>query len=202
MYTLGAMLGMGLLGAVIPMLTVRRGSLPGWRHLVAYALFGALGLWALYYFAFLLVAVNLLVAGWWLVSWRQGRAGWRWLGRWALAQAGVLVLYAPWLPIAWRQATHPPVPPWRSVTGLGDLWLQTWSALSLGQSVEPGRVWPVLLLFALLAGLGLFGARSLRRGSGSVLRRRVGRRSSGRVLPGGGSSLATAQSRVTPAGRS
>ena len=78
-----------------------------------------------------------------------------WLGRWALAQGAVLLLYAPWLPIAWRQATQPPVPPWRSFTGLGDLLVQTWSALSLGQSVEPEQVWPVLVLFAGLFVLGL-----------------------------------------------
>jgi hypothetical protein len=113
----------------------------------------------LYYFAFLLVAVNLMVALWWLAARRKGRAGWGWLGRWALAQVAVLVLYAPWLPVAWRQATNPPVPPWRGFTGLGDLLVQTWSALSLGQSVEPAKVWPVLLLFVALFCLGLLSKR-------------------------------------------
>ena len=117
---------------------------------------GALGLWSLYYFAFLLVAINLMVGLWWLVGWRRRRAGLGWLGRWLLAQVAVLLLYALWLPVAWRQATDPPVPPWRGLVGLGDLLVETWSALSMGQSVVPGQVWPILLLFGVLFILGLF----------------------------------------------
>jgi hypothetical protein len=167
MYTLGAVLGMGVLGSVAPLLARRTAPKPiDRRRLAVYAVCGALGLWMLYYFAFLLVAINLMVALWWLITaWRHTawwrREGWRWLGAWGLAQAAVLLLYAPWMPTAWRQATQPPVPPWRSFTGLGDLLLQTWSALCLGQSVEVARVWPVLLLFAALFGLG-FLSRWLR----------------------------------------
>jgi mannosyltransferase len=157
MYTLGAVLGMGLLAATLSLLDdqpSRRFETSG--RVAAYAVLGALGLWVLYYFAFLLVAVNVMVGLWWLLRRRQGRAGGRWLGQWALAQGAVLLLYVPWLPVAWRQATSPPVPPWRSFAGLGDVLLQTWSALSLGQSADPAKVWPVLLLFAALFGLGLF----------------------------------------------
>jgi 4-amino-4-deoxy-L-arabinose transferase-like glycosyltransferase len=169
MYTLGAVLGLGLLGAVLsvcrPGIPTRRAGTESrptrWRWLALYTLCGSLGLWVLYYFAFLLVAVNLMVGVWWLLNRR--RVGWSWsfdwlrtwLGRWALAQGAVLLLYAPWLPTAWRQATQPPVPPWRSFTGLGDLLLQTGSALSLGQSVQPEKVWPLLVLFAALVVLGL-----------------------------------------------
>jgi mannosyltransferase len=160
MYTLGAALGLGLLAAVIPLLAnpdARGFAL--WGRLALYAACGALGLWTLYYFAFLLVAVNLMVGGWWLVGrWRR-RVDWGWLGRWVLAQGAVLLLYAPWFPVAWRQATEPPVPPWRGFTALGDLLVEGWSALSLGQSARPALVWPVLLLFALLFGLGLFSKR-------------------------------------------
>jgi uncharacterized membrane protein len=172
MYTLGAVLGMGVLGAVIPLLTAEPSVQPSrrdevWGRLAVYALCGALGLWMLYYFAFLLAAVNLMVGAWWLRQWRRGHkgpgqfpaVGWGWLGRWALAQAAVLLLYAPWIPIAWRQATDPPVPPWREFTPLGKLLLETWSALSLGQSVQAVHVWPVLLLFLALFGLGLFNRR-------------------------------------------
>jgi hypothetical protein len=160
MYTLGAVLGMGVLCALIPLLAApaSRRSL-SIKYLALYVLFGALGLWMLYYFAFLLVAINLLVGLWWLLARQRRGVGWGWLGRWALAQVAVLLLYAPWLPVAWRQATNPPVPPWRGFTGLGELLLETWSALSLGQSVEPAGVWPVLLLFAALFGLGLFSKR-------------------------------------------
>jgi hypothetical protein len=46
------------------------------------------------------------------------------------------------------------VPPWRDFTGLGELLADTWTALSLGQSVEPAQVWPVLMIFAVLFALG------------------------------------------------
>ncbi len=81
--------------------------------------------------------------------------GWAWLGRWLLAQAVVVLLYLPWIPIAWRQATQPPVPPWRGFTSLAEVLAETWSALSFGQSVEPARVWPLLVLIAVLFALGL-----------------------------------------------
>jgi hypothetical protein len=188
MYTLGAALGLGLLDVTLSLLQ-GRGRV---RHLALYGLFGALGLWILYYFAFLLAAVNLIVLGWWLqvyfnfpgklIAWqksaprrglepknlkgtrwlatrRQGRAAWRWLGRWALAQGAVLLLYVPWLPIAWRQATDPPVPPWRSFTPLGQVAVEAWTALSLGQSADPARVWPLLLTTAGLLLIGLLAAR-------------------------------------------
>ncbi|MBN1136457.1 MAG: glycosyltransferase family 39 protein [Anaerolineae bacterium] len=163
MYTLAATLGMCLLEAILPLLAARPAILPSWHRLAAYAVCAALGLWVLYYFAFLLAAVNLVVFAWWLINARRhggdaGALGGRWLVRWLLAQAVALLLYAPWLPVAWRQATQPPVPPWRSFTALGDLLVQTWSALGLGQSAQPTAVWawPVLLLLAILFGLGLF----------------------------------------------
>jgi uncharacterized membrane protein len=156
MYTLGAALGLALLLAVLSLLAAQTARRPSWIGLAVYVFCGALGLWTLYYFAFLLAAVNLMVGVWWLVGWRRERLGWPWLGRWLLAQGAVLLLYAPWIPVAWRQATQPPVPPWRGFAGLDSLLAETWTALSLGQSAEPARVWPVLLLFALLFGLGLF----------------------------------------------
>jgi mannosyltransferase len=112
MYTLGAALGMGVLCALIPLLAApaTRRSLTI-KRLALYALFGALGLWMLYYFAFLLVAINLLVGLWWLVARRQRRVGWGWLGRWALAQAAVLLLYAPWLPVGGGAGPAPPFEP-------------------------------------------------------------------------------------------
>jgi hypothetical protein len=159
MYTLGAVLAMGVLGTVFLVLPV--GSEEGqerrsnWPHLLVYAVLAASGLWVLYYFAFFLLAINLMVGVWWVLEWRRGHTSWRWLGGWTLAQFAVLLLYAPWLPVAWRQATSPPVPPWRGFTGLGDLLLQSWSALSLGQSVDPVQWWPALVLFAVLFGAGL-----------------------------------------------
>ena len=174
MYTLAAALGLGLIYAVLRLLRQRPSAVVvanPWPWLALYTALGALGLWSLYYFAFLLVAVNLMVGVWWLtfrqsaVAWSRPRP-WRpnldWLGRWALAQVGLLLLYSPWIPVAWRQATDPPVPPWRSFTGLGQVLVESWTALSLGQSalVATGDgpvawAWPALLLFAALFVLGL-----------------------------------------------
>ena len=155
MYTLGAALGLVLLLAIIALVKARSGTLPSLSLLAAYALSAALGLWTLYYFGFLLAAINLMVFIWWLLGWRRGRLGWAWMGRWLLAQVIVLLLYAPWIPVAWRQATQPPVPPWRGSSSLASVVAETWSALSLGQSVEPARVWPLLVLTAVLVVLGL-----------------------------------------------
>lgn len=162
MYTLGAVLGMGLLLAVFSLLDAPPKACPARLPLAVYALCGVLGLWTLYYFAFLLLAINLLVGGWWLVGWRQRRVGRGWLRPWLLTQGGVLLLYGPWLPVAWRQATVPPVPPWRDFTPLGRLLVETWSALSLGRSVTPAGGWPAPALFAALFLLGLLarGGRS------------------------------------------
>ncbi len=155
MYTLGAVLGMVVLLAVVSLLRTPSGTGPSWSLLGAYVLSAALGLWTLYYFAFLLMAVNLMIIIWWLAGWRRARLGWAWLGRWLLAQAVVVLLYLPWLPTAWRQVTQPPVPPWRGFASLASVIVATWSALSLGQSVEPIRIWPLLVLTAVLFALGL-----------------------------------------------
>ena len=155
MYTLGAVLGMILLLVAVSLSRAPRGTKPPWSLLASYALVAALGLWTLYYFAFLLMAVNLMILIWWIAGWWRGRLDWAWLGRWLLAQAMVLLLYLPWIPIAWRQATQPPVPPWRGFTSLADVAVETWSALSLGQSAEATRVWPLLILTVVLFALGL-----------------------------------------------
>lgn len=193
MYTLGAALGVGALLAMLELLD----ALPGrarWAALAAYGVCAALGLWVLYYFAFLLLALNGMAAVWWLAAMRRagrvdrsaglgrrsaataslhpatGRGPERKrLGRLALAwlggQAAVLLAYAPWLPVAWRQAKNPPVPPWRSWTGLGDVLTETWTALSVGQSMAAAAAWPALLLSAILAAAALW-ARSTRRWPG------------------------------------
>jgi len=190
MYTLGAALGMVCLWCVIQFVSrptevsgsgfrvpgsgFRVPSSGGRRELVIYVLAAAAGLYTLYYFAFLLIALNL-----WVIAvagfefrvpssrFRVPSSGFRVPGSrfrlraWFLAQMAVVLLYLPWLPIAWRQATNPPVPPWRTFTGLWDMLLETWSALSFGQSVEPKRVWPLLALVAVLYALGAF-VRGLR----------------------------------------
>jgi uncharacterized membrane protein len=157
MYTLGALLGLVSLYSLLQLL-VRVGCRiqgTGCRvYWVGYILSAALGLYTLYYFAFLLVFLNLFILGWWLWAWRQKvKASVLW--HWVLAQLAVFLLYLPWLPIALHQGTDPPVPPWRAFTPFWQVVVESWSALALGQSVEPRFVWPVLLTIAIIYGLGV-----------------------------------------------
>jgi uncharacterized membrane protein len=130
---------------------------------VGYAVAAAAGMYTLYYFAFLLLTANLWVAAW--LGWTKIRARktadgptrrpvslgvWTWL----IANAAAVVLYVPWVPVAWRQATDPPVPPWRTLPALGAALRESWTALSLGQSA-PGWLWPALLLALAVYVLGV-----------------------------------------------
>jgi mannosyltransferase len=158
MYTLGAALGLVALWCTLEMTNQRisesanqqvsKGTKQ--RYIVGYVLAATMGLYVLYYFGFLLVALNLFIVGYLLWK-RQSRR----LPTWLVAQVAVLVLYLPWLPIAWRQATNPPVPPWRGLIPLHSVALEAWTALSLGQSVQPVQVWPVLVVTGVLFLLGL-----------------------------------------------
>lgn len=159
MYTLGAALGVVCLLATTPFLF--GDSTPGrlWRAAVLFAVAAAAGLYTLYYFAFLLVSINLLVFALLLWRWRAtGRAARQAALIWLLAQLGALLLFAPWLPTAWRQATDPPVPPWRSAPQLGASLAESWGALSFGQSADLARFWPLLALTLALAALGTVAA--------------------------------------------
>ena len=218
MYTLGAFLGMITLYCLVEVEHKAKSiehkaksiehRMQRWLPWLGYVVAATLGLYTLYYFAFLLVFENLYVA--WhlirgetrflgengflkrlafgatlplagereqpasaglvalarrLIAGHTGRAGlWPWLA----AQAAVLLLYLPWLPVAVRQVTQPPVPPWRGFVGLWDVLVQSWTALSLGQSVlapgesapwvqlvQPPVIWLALILFAGLYVLGL-----------------------------------------------
>jgi hypothetical protein len=182
MYTLGAFLGLVSLYCLMKMVGLTRrdgqgppisagapsdGSGGAWKFFIGYVLSAVAGLYALHYFAFLLIFENLFVFGWWLVARRARRHPPLLLRRWVLAQVLVVVLYLPWLPVALRQALDPPVPPWRGFTGLGAVVLESWTALSLGQSVDPESllVWPVLSFMFALYLLGVRGAASGHRGS-------------------------------------
>jgi len=164
MYTLGASLGLVSLYSLLRLLAHAEGRIQdtGCRmqnaecrvYWVGYVLSAALGLYTLYYFVFLLVFLNLFVLGWWLWVRRQGvRASVLW--HWGLAQLAVFLLYLPWLPIALHQAMDPPVPPWRAFIPFWQVVVESWSALALGQSVEPRAIWPVLLTIAIIYSLGV-----------------------------------------------
>lgn len=174
MYTLGAALGVVCLVAATAFLGDRLPAGRLWRAAGAFALAAAAGLYALYYFAFLLISLNLLIIP---LLWRRWRAeaglpgsspvslqaAKRRLALWLAAQAGALLLYLPWLPVAWRQVANPPVPPWRTAPPLTDVIVESWAALSFGQSTNPARFWPLLLLTFALVVIGLLAARQARR---------------------------------------
>ncbi len=88
MYTLGASLGLVSLYSLLRLLARARCRMQGTSfrvYWVGYILSATLGLYTLYYFAFLLVFLNLFVLGWWLWVRRQGvRASVLW--HWTLAQ--------------------------------------------------------------------------------------------------------------------
>lgn len=153
MYTLGAALGLAatvwawqtLFGRAAHKSTAN-------RFWLGYVVCATIGLYTLYYFAFLLIIVNFLFLIRLLVPRIRSSA----LSALVAANGLVLLAYTPWLPIAWRQATDPPVPPWRIQLGLWPVLVESWSALSLGQSVEPAAVWPILLLTLALLVAGVY----------------------------------------------
>ncbi len=149
MYTFGAFLGGAVLWAtwrVQEKSTVR--PLLYWA---GYILIAAIGMYVLYYFAFLLITLNLFF----IIRALWPNPNWITVRNLIFANGLAALLYTPWIPIAWRQATNPPVPPWRSAISLWDVLLESWSALSFGQSVEPTTIWPLLLLTTTLFILGL-----------------------------------------------
>lgn len=123
MYTVGAVLGLVCLWAVCQYLSpVRRGRACGsgseWLALYVVSAIG--GLYTLYYFVLTLISLNAVVFSLWIQRWRIARRNAtaipmsrKSLAGWTAVQVVVLLFWSPWLPIFWRQATDPPVPPWR-----------------------------------------------------------------------------------------
>lgn len=147
MYTVGAALALLTLWATLRVLDRQRPRV--W--LAVYAVSAAAGLYTLYYFAFWLVAVNAAML---VLLWRGGgRRGAR-LGGWLAAQAGVLLLFAPWLPTALRQVLEPPVPAWRTPwTTAADFMAslaETLGSLLAGQSPPAQINWPWALFVAVV----------------------------------------------------
>ncbi len=175
MYTLGATLGL-LTGyclyqashRVSPAVStgsISTGSTSGWYWL-GYLVTALAGLYSLYYFAFLLLGLNLLILT--MLVYNSftstdnaitlSTTPQRLFINLLTTNSFIIVGYLPWLPIVWQQATTPPVPAWRSGEGWS-LWqttLEIWTALSFGQSVEAASVWPLLWLTLLVCGAGCF----------------------------------------------
>ena len=168
MYTLGAALGLLCLWALVKYLDEGitgseqpRSFLLRTRWLLLYAFSAALGLYTLYYFLFLLIALNLLAFGvFWQRRKTQSRQVRTALLDWLAAQAFTGLLYLPWLPILWRQATDPPVPPWRAPWQTWPAFLQSLSeslaALLVGQSPPGAVLWPWALLVIVITAIALY----------------------------------------------
>jgi hypothetical protein len=162
MYTLGSFLALLSTHFMTRLLDERPvASQPSRRGAcISYVLSVAAGIYSLYYFFFLLIFQN-LYAGYRLLALRmRPRTGSEprlrlALQRWLSAQTALFLLYLPWLPIAFRQATQPPVPPWRGFTAPLDALAESWAALSLGQSADVGILWPLLLVLAAVYALGI-----------------------------------------------
>jgi mannosyltransferase len=170
MYMLLAVLGAAAAYAALRYVEEERQGFPqGWAAIYVAAAAG--GLYTHYAFPAVLAAVNLAylapaplqVAS----AWRDG-PGWRRLGRWLLLQCGALLLFAPWLPTAYRQLTSwpapaQPVPP--------EIALKTpLQLLSLGLSLAGPGAEVLAFGFALLALIGLL-APPLEKGPGSTFYR-------------------------------
>jgi hypothetical protein len=159
MYTLGAALGLLCLYAMLKALfdaraTATNPPAPLWRRrtvrwLAIYIVAAATGLYTLYYFAMLLIALNVLAFVYLAASWRQGRPNVpQHIGLWILAQGLIFVLWLPWLPTFWRQMTLPPVPawrtPWTGVDNFAAALVESLAAFNVGQSPP----WPLQGLWA------------------------------------------------------
>jgi uncharacterized membrane protein len=149
MYTLGAMLGLCATYCGLRALAAPR----AYRYWLGYLFAATLGLYTLYYFAFLLLVINCSFGFYTLRPRRNGPA----LRTLIMVNGLALLMYLPWLPVLWRQVTEPPVPPWRTLASLSPwpLLIESWAALSFGQSLEPALFWPILLLPLALFILGL-----------------------------------------------
>lgn len=165
MYTLGATVGLSSVYFFVRLVensfAARASRLASFkRDFVAYVLVSALGMYTLYYFAFLLAFENLFALVWLIRNWKAEnqepalRFSLHALRIWLFSQLAILILYLPWIPFAFRQATDPPVPPWRSFTQLPSVLFESFSALALGQSVDPVQVWFVLVIVATVIIVG------------------------------------------------
>ncbi len=142
MYTFGATLGLLSVYFLRNMLAKKKFFS---RAFFAYVIFTVLGFYTLYYFIFL------ILFEWVWILWQLLRPAAFVVRRssfvrFLVSQLALALLYLTWLPIAFRQATDPPVPPWREFIALPRVILESFSSLAFGQAVD----WNVFGFVALL----------------------------------------------------
>lgn len=124
-----------------------------WRWQVLYVLAAAGGLWAHYSFPIVILALNAAWLVWWLgrrSAPGQGKA----IGWWVGMQAAALVLYLPWLSIAWGRITaYGPISEPYSVPSV---FAQGLKLLSVGETVPEDDLTRWLTVG--MVGLAVFGA--------------------------------------------
>lgn len=158
MYTLGATLG--LLSVYFLRRMLAQPKILS-RDFAAYVVFTVVGFYTLYYFIFLMVFEWL----WFIYRVLNNRNQQSQITiqksiiSFLLSQLALLVLYLPWLPTAFRQATDPPVPPWREFIALPRMVLESLAALAFGQAVDANIFGIVALLLFIPMGIVLWQAR-------------------------------------------
>ena len=104
MYALLALLGALTAWACVELARASVNDAPSVGWALLYVLGATLGLYTHYAFPVILVATNLAFLVWLWRTREQGQVARRLVG-WLVLQLAPLLLYLPWLPIAWRQIT-------------------------------------------------------------------------------------------------
>ena len=126
--------------------------------LAFYVLTSAAGIYTHYAFPFVLLVHNGIFGLWWLAVSRRSAHRWRWLVLWAGAQAVVVALYLPWLPIALGSITG--WSPAGRAYELGPALLDVLRVLSVGITLPVGEATAALVGAGLLLLAGLWPAVS------------------------------------------
>ncbi len=129
---------------------------------IAYVLTCGAGLYVQYAFPLVLIAHNIIFCLWWLAVARRSPHRWRWLAAWIVAQAGIALLYVPWLPTAlasvggWAGAGR--------AYALGPALLDTLRVLGVGLTLPIAEATVALTILGALSLVGLWPSREDRIG--------------------------------------
>ncbi len=118
-----------------------------WVIFGGYVLINVLGLYTHYTFPFVLLAESLIF----LIVWIRHTDKWKSLALWVGMQIGALLVFAPWMPAAYRQITTWPADLGERVGALPLI-----SAVVYGRTLPPESTLNSLIPLLLLAVVGLF----------------------------------------------
>jgi len=164
MYMLLALEGAALFWLLLMLLHAqRKGAQPRRLDWLAggYALVAAVGMWTHYSFPILAFAAGVAWLTDWLFHARRSPDGSAYFLRFALANGAALLLFAPWLPTAWRQIMQWPQGGERIGAAAG-LTLTVRTLLFGPLRTLPTPLWPWLVAAGLLPLLGVMALRRSR----------------------------------------